>query len=742
MAVNRLTHISIEDGISFQYNNDVMRQCFNGGGEAAFGQYAVQDTGDGCAAWFPKERQWKNGEWRAGSSEVNWKNHIEEDGLVIIMELNDDENPKDSSDVEPQEVSHGTPLYTFWKADAKSPYKYVGTFMVDVNASKPRHQVFRRLDTEIDLSPWHNQINFAYLQDNNQGKSVFKKIYIDGNYTKQKKYIDTFLQHIDGYKVKEKRYLSTIQQVQQKYSLSKLSRLDEEGFLKYVGELQEIQDAIFGESEPTMIQKTEGMTFPDSAFRVVDAIRTQDHNKEFSKNKLGQHITGRIMAVYNPQYYIYSLSEELVDYYLHMLKVQIPKHADLTEKYCLLYFWKQCNEEMDDWSPFIFTCFLESVFGNPYKKVTEQVVSQITEKVHQKSVEPIINLERLHQAMKWFLYYSITQKHDSNLMFSEGWIYAEEGYKEEIFANAHKALDYDLWDEEMIGSGIILDCVIDAFNAKDNHGFNNIVDYHSVTWFKNKAKEDIYTAEKILYRIYKDAIPAEAFDDACSFWGKRFPELSYLLFIRDKDTYVPVKTSYHVKRFKLLGIDTACLDHCSWANFMTFIQVHEEVRRQMENYYGMSVSLLDAHSFIWMLHFANDNFSCDELPEFEAIGGESDPYESTVIKGKKEGRIIERYVTKYERNPKNRAAAIKIHGYSCAVCGFNFAEVYGELGRDFIEVHHVKPLYSLNEEVIINPETDLVCLCANCHRMIHKKRGTIMTVEELKQSLQMKPNLK
>lgn len=35
--------------------------------------------------WFPKERQWKNGEWRAGSSEVNWKNHIEENGLVISV---------------------------------------------------------------------------------------------------------------------------------------------------------------------------------------------------------------------------------------------------------------------------------------------------------------------------------------------------------------------------------------------------------------------------------------------------------------------------------------------------------------------------------------------------------------------------------------------------------------------------------------------------------------------------------
>jgi len=64
-----------------------------------------------------------------------------------------------------------------------------------------------------------------------------------------------------------------------------------------------------------------------------------------------------------------------------------------------------------------------------------------------------------------------------------------------------------------------------------------------------------------------------------------------------------------------------------------------------------------------------------------------------------------------------------------------------ELGRAFIEVHHVKLPFGLEEEVIVNPETDLVCLCANCHRVIHRKRA-IKTVEELRKSLLMKPFLK
>ena len=58
----------------------------------------------------------------------------------------------------------------------------------------------------------------------------------------------------------------------------------------------------------------------------------------------------------------------------------------------------------------------------------------------------------------------------------------------------------------------------------------------------------------------------------------------------------------------------------------------------------------------------------------------------------KDGAIKEYYGKRYERNPENRKKAIEIHGLSCVVCGFNFEEVYGERGKDFIEVHHVKPL--------------------------------------------------
>ncbi|MED4780937.1 HNH endonuclease [Brevibacillus choshinensis] len=104
----------------------------------------------------------------------------------------------------------------------------------------------------------------------------------------------------------------------------------------------------------------------------------------------------------------------------------------------------------------------------------------------------------------------------------------------------------------------------------------------------------------------------------------------------------------------------------------------------------------------------------------------------------KDGAVKEYYGKRYERNIENRIRAIEIHGLSCGVCEFNFKEVYGEWGKDFIEVHHLNPLSTIKNEVVIIPETDLMPVCSNCHRMLHRKRERVLSIEELKTLLKKK----
>ena len=99
----------------------------------------------------------------------------------------------------------------------------------------------------------------------------------------------------------------------------------------------------------------------------------------------------------------------------------------------------------------------------------------------------------------------------------------------------------------------------------------------------------------------------------------------------------------------------------------------------------------------------------------------------------KEGHRELIYTARYERSPILRKRAIQIHGTTCMACAFNFYKFYGERGRDYIEVHHLIPLSTLEEEIEINPASDMAVVCSNCHRMIHRDRNNILSIDELRQ---------
>lgn len=92
-------------------------------------------------------------------------------------------------------------------------------------------------------------------------------------------------------------------------------------------------------------------------------------------------------------------------------------------------------------------------------------------------------------------------------------------------------------------------------------------------------------------------------------------------------------------------------------------------------------------------------------------------------------------VNRYERDAEARRACIAHRGSSCAACGFSFEEAYGELGKDFIDVHHVVPVAQLGGGYELDPLTDLVPLCANCHAMAHYGVSTPRTEVELRRAI-------
>jgi 5-methylcytosine-specific restriction protein A len=89
-------------------------------------------------------------------------------------------------------------------------------------------------------------------------------------------------------------------------------------------------------------------------------------------------------------------------------------------------------------------------------------------------------------------------------------------------------------------------------------------------------------------------------------------------------------------------------------------------------------------------------------------------------RGLPEGARISVIANRYERSPANRAACLEHYGPVCAACNFDFEAMYGELGAGYAEVHHIVPLSELGGSYVIDPITDLVPLCSNCHSMVHR----------------------
>lgn len=100
-----------------------------------------------------------------------------------------------------------------------------------------------------------------------------------------------------------------------------------------------------------------------------------------------------------------------------------------------------------------------------------------------------------------------------------------------------------------------------------------------------------------------------------------------------------------------------------------------------------------------------------------------------------EGKMIQINVNRFERDPLARKEAIKYHGVTCKACNFNFQDKYGDVGKDFIHIHHVIPLHVIKKEYKVNPKKDLIPLCANCHAIVHRSKDAL-TVEELKMIIQ------
>ncbi|MBA7684779.1 hypothetical protein ES703_93188 [subsurface metagenome] len=112
-----------------------------------------------------------------------------------------------------------------------------------------------------------------------------------------------------------------------------------------------------------------------------------------------------------------------------------------------------------------------------------------------------------------------------------------------------------------------------------------------------------------------------------------------------------------------------------------------------------------------------------------------DSYAGVVIE---EGATTQRSVKQRTRSRRLRDVAINVFKEQhagqlfCTVCGFDFEAKYGGLGRDFIEVHHIEIIREGEPIDLMLALERVAPLCANCHRMIHRRPGVPISLQELR----------
>lgn len=151
---------------------------------------------------------------------------------------------------------------------------------------------------------------------------------------------------------------------------------------------------------------------------------------------------------------------------------------------------------------------------------------------------------------------------------------------------------------------------------------------------------------------------------------------------------------------------------------------------------------------VWA-EFANDPARCRRVAEAimatledPDIGKAWPEPDNEDITEAAEGRVLTRKHLARERDrrlveAKRRQVLAKTGQLVCQACGFDFGVRYGEHGKGFIECHHTKPLASRVQESKTRID-DLALVCANCHRMIHRRKKWL-TMAELKALLAPRP---
>lgn len=145
-------------------------------------------------------------------------------------------------------------------------------------------------------------------------------------------------------------------------------------------------------------------------------------------------------------------------------------------------------------------------------------------------------------------------------------------------------------------------------------------------------------------------------------------------------------------------------------------------------------SVREIQDEVWRLFRGQFNNNVLTAIDVEEVDKSNSEYEDSFLEGK-EREAFRKHVWR-ERSPAIinicKTRALERGRLNCECCNFDFHQFYSTIGFNFIECHHKLPIANGGERK--TRLEDLALVCANCHRMLHRKKddGKYHTIESLR----------
>ena len=190
---------------------------------------------------------------------------------------------------------------------------------------------------------------------------------------------------------------------------------------------------------------------------------------------------------------------------------------------------------------------------------------------------------------------------------ADRYIQKHEKYKSDIYQAGRDALAFEKWETSAIGSGKIARSVRKAIAIPKNNlvrwqaRYGKTARPHQPLYEAEKQPEDLLRIERCLFALYREKQEERSFAELVAIFGRTYPLIAYLFFLKDCSRYLPIAPTFFDRAFELLGVEFKTSHKCSWENYLVYISLIHELKAMLADCLDPEATLLDAHSFAWIL---------------------------------------------------------------------------------------------------------------------------------------------